>query len=107
MNLDELKAKLPANLQPWLGEYGPIIIAWSDTEITAWLDRLVQGDIEEAYRQILKGLNNAEFLSTGEALFLSWKQANIENKASIDLQKTAIIAALKIVLGMVVAMVGL
>lgn len=107
MTLEELTAKLPAELQPWAGTYGPVVIAWTQKELEDWLNRLILGDIEAAYRQILKGLGNAEFLASGEALFAAWKSANVENKAQMDLQKRAVLALLKVVLSIALAMVGL
>ncbi|MBE3133081.1 MAG: hypothetical protein IMZ55_06385 [Acidobacteria bacterium] len=107
MTLIELRAKLPTALQPFADKYGPVVLAWTALDLMAWIERLVHGDIEGAYRQILAGLSEAEFLAEGKAIFGDWQAANAENAARIALQKSAIVELLKIVLAIALASVGL
>jgi hypothetical protein len=107
MTLDELKSKLPTSLQPFADTYGPMVLQWSAAEVTAWITRLAQGDVEGAYRTVLKAQGNDDFFKAGDALVAQWKADNVANKASMDLQKTASLAILKVVLELALAAVGL
>ena len=107
MTLDELKSKLPLPLQGWATTYGPAFIAMTAAEIQAWIEMLIRGDVLPAYKAVLEKLPNADLLGEWDTINADWQAANEANAARMELQKTAAMAVLKILLAIALAAVGL
>ena len=107
MTLDELKSKLPSALQPWVDQYGPVVLAWSAAELKAWIESLVAGDVAAAYAKVLGGLSDRTLMDEWVKISADWRRANADNAARIALQKAAAVELLKIVLAIALASVGL
>ena len=105
--LQRVADQLPEELRPWVHEYGPALLAMGADGIKAWIDRLVAGDIEAAYRQVLEGMGNQELLSEWAKINASWRAENARNAARVGLQRSALAGLLKILLAIALAMVGL
>lgn len=106
MTLDELQAKLPAQFKPWATAYGPVFLAMGADEIKAWIERILKGDIEGAYRQVLTPQSNPELLAEWDGLNAEWMEANVANAAKIAAQKEALTAIVKILLAIALAAAG-
>lgn len=107
MTLEELKAKLPAAMLPWVDKYGPIFIAMSTDELMAWIEKLAVGNSDEAYKAIIAKLPNSDLFSEWEKLNASWQSANEANVAKREVQTQAIAAILRVLLTIALATVGL
>ena len=107
MTLDELKAKLPEPFKPWAETYGPAFLAMTADEVKAWIELLIRGKGIEAYEAVLKKLPATELLSEWDTLKGQWAKANENNAERMSLQKAASVAALKILLTVALAAVGL
>ncbi len=107
MTIDELKAKVPEKLQPWVDEYGPALLAMTGDEFKAWLNRLIVGDIEAAYRSLLAKMDNSALLNEWDSLNADWTEANARNAERIALQKSALTALMRILLAVALAAAGL
>ena len=107
MNLEELKSKLPMELQPWAITYGPAFLAITAEELQEWLQFIIAGDIYKAYGDVLAKLPNTALLSEWTKINASWQEANVKNKAQNDLAKSAMLGLMKILLAIALASVGL
>lgn len=107
MDIETLKTKVPEKLRPWVDEYGSAIVSMSGEELKAWLDRLVKGDIETAYRDILSKMDNPSVLAEWDGLNDDWAAANVRNAERIALQKSALTALMRILLAVALAAAGL
>lgn len=106
MTLDELSGQLPENFRPWVTQYGPAFLAMTADELKAWIDRVLAGDIYQAYQAVLAKLGNAESATAGTALIEAWKKANKENAEKVALQKTALFGLMGILLKIAFAALG-
>lgn len=106
MTLDELKAKLPTELQPWAIQYGPAFLAMTAEELQAWLWLIINGDVYKAYADLVAKLPNADLLAEWDKINTSWQEANVKNKAKNDLAKTAFMGLMKILLTIGLAAAG-
>ncbi len=107
MTIDELKSKLPAELQPWADEYGPALITMGAEGVKAFIDRLIKGDIEGAYKAILEKMDNASLLDEWTTLNAAWQSENVRNAARLEVQRNALAVLLRILLAIALAGVGL
>ena len=107
MTLDELKAKLPEPLLPWVEQYGPAFLAMAGAEIQAWIDKLIRGDLYGAYADVFAKMDNPGRAAEWADLESDWKKANTSNAESMSLQKSALVGVLKICLTIALASVGL
>jgi len=107
MTLEELKAKLPAEIQPWVSQYGPAFIAMTTNEIAAWIDKVAAGDVCTAYKDVLKKLPNSDLMTAWDDLNAEWQTANVANNNRVKLQSEAVAAILRILLTIALASVGL
>jgi len=107
MTLEELQGKVPESFRPWVAAYGPAILAMTAEELKAWIDLLIQGDVFAAYEKLLTGMENAAVLADWATLKADWQAANITNADRLELQRSAVVAVLKIGLAVALAAVGL
>ena len=107
MTLDELIAKVPEQWRPVAAQYGPALLAMSAEDLWAWIDLLVKGYSDEAYRMLLEKLGSPEVIDEWVTLSADWQTANAANAARVDLQRKAILAILQVLLAAALAMVGL
>lgn len=107
MTLDELQANLPEQLRPWAATYGPAFLAMTADEAKAWIEMLIRGDVLPAYQAVLEKLPNGDLLAEWGKLNAQWQAANQRNAQRVDLQQAAATAALKVMLAVALAAVGL
>ena len=106
MTIDELKEKLPDELEPWATDYGPALLKMGADGLRAWIQLLAAGKWQEAYAALLAGMSNAELSSEATKLIADWKAQNAKNADAMDLQKSATIAILRVCLTLALAALG-
>ena len=107
MTIDELKEKLPAELQPWVTEYGPALLAMGAEEVKKWIETILVGRIEEAYVAVLANMDNAKLIEEWNDVNADWQTANVRNAERVSLQQNALAVLLKILMAIALAGVGL
>ncbi len=107
MTLAELLQKVPEDFRPVAARYGPALLAMSAEELWAWIALLVNGQHDTAYRAVLAKLDETALLAEWDALSDRWSEANTDNAASLALQRAAVLATLRVLLTVALAMVGL
>ena len=61
MTLDELQAKLPPEMAPWVAEYGPRVLGLGVDVAKDFIERLILGDVAGVYRDLV-----ADMVATGD-----------------------------------------
>ena len=109
MTIEELTARLPKELAPWVAEFGADILAQTLEDRKAWLLRIAAGESTAAFRDMFSRIPSAAgLLVAGDAQVLGeWHVANTANKTKMDLQAKAWWGVADIVLTIVLASVGL
>jgi len=107
MTLDELRAKVPAQWQPVVDQYGPAFIAMTSAEIWAWIELALKGDAYATYKAVLEKLPASDLAAEWENLNAAWKEANTANAASMEWQRSAMAAILKVLVTIAASMVVL
>lgn len=107
MKLDELMQRVPEPFRPVVAEYGPALITMSAEELWAWIQLLVKGRNDEAYRAVLAKMDGSAVLTEWDKLAESWQVANEANAQRLALQRSAVLAVLRVLLTAALAMVGL
>lgn len=107
MTLEEILAQMPEELRPVVSEYGPALVEMSTGEIWLWINLLLKGDTETAYRLLLTGMDTPERLDEWSKLASDWDEANIANKQKMNLMREASVAILRVLLTVALALVGL
>jgi hypothetical protein len=84
--LDELKAMLPAAMKdqfgPLIDQYGPKILAMTQAELWAWINLLLAGDKNAAYKALLAKGTNDDLLGAWGSHNDEWIVANTTNAAN-------------------------
>jgi hypothetical protein len=107
MTLDELIAKVPEKFRPVAVEFGPALIKMGQAEVMAWIILLAKGKTDEAYKQILANLPNADILAEWSALNESWTTANAAESANRDVVRRAGAMVLQVLVTIAATAVGL
>ena len=108
LTIDDLLAKTPEQFRPVVTEYGPALIKMTIDEFAAWLKLLIEGKGPEAWAALMAKLDTQQaVLDEWNNLGVAWDKANEANKARMDLQRTAAMAVLKVLLAVMLAAVGL
>jgi len=107
MTLDELLDKTPQELRPIVQKYGPALAAMTAEEFCDWLEMLILGRDDEAWRALLEKADNPGLLEAWNATAANWDAANAANASRLELQKEAVLAVLKVLLAGALAWVGL
>jgi hypothetical protein len=107
VKLDELLEKTPEQLRPIVRKYGPALAAMTAQEFCDWLELLILGRDDEAWLTLLAKADNRGLLEAWKTAAASWDAANTDNARSLQLQKEATLAVLKVLLGASLAWVGL
>jgi hypothetical protein len=107
MTLDEIIAKLPPEFKPLAIQYAPIFMQWGQADVLAWIQLIAQGNITEAYGQIVKAGSTADLINQWNALNTEWVSANLTNSQRYAVIREAEAALLRILLTIAVAAVGL
>jgi hypothetical protein len=107
MKLDELLAKTPEQLRPIVERYGPALAAMTAEEFCDWLELLILGRDDEAWRRLLEKADNPGLLEAWKTAAAGWDEANANNAQRVALQKEATLAVLKVLLACSLAWVGL
>lgn len=104
MTIDELLAKVPAELRPVALEYGPALLKMTaESTIYSWLSLIAAGKTREAYKLVVKNMPNAELFAEAEKIDGEWYTANASNNAMIKTRDEAIAMVLKALLTMAVS----
>jgi len=107
VNIDELITQTPEQLRPVVTRYGPALAAMTAEEFCDWLELLILGRDDEAWRRLLEQSDNAGLLEAWKTAAANWDQANQANARRVALQKEATLAVLKVLLAGSLALVGL
>ena len=107
LTLEELLAKVPEPLRPAVAKYGPALAAMTVQELWAWIELLVNGQTRAAWDRVVQGLGFEETLVALDESNANLAKLNAANAASLALQREAILAVLRVLLGAALAMVGL
>jgi len=105
--LGDLIEKLPEEIKPWVITYGPIFLKMTQEELKAWIDYILKGDLFAAYSALVEALPAEGLMNEWDKIKGEWTAANIKNVEKMDLQKSAIVGFLKIMLMVALAAVGL
>ena len=107
ITLEGLLAKTPDLLKPVVQKYGPSLVAMTAQEFCEWLEMMLKGDVDAAWRALLAKMPNADLLQAWQDENAKWDAANAKNAARVALQKEATLAVLKVLLAGALAWVGL
>jgi len=107
MKIDELLAKTPERMRPIVARYGPALAAMTAEEFCDWLELLILGHNDEAWRRLLEKSDNPGLLAAWKTAAADWDEANAANARRVALQKEATLAVLKVLLAGSLAWVGL
>jgi len=107
LTIDKLLAATPEMFKPLVIQYGPGLIAMTAEEFSAWINLLIMGRNQEAWRALLAKLPNADLMAQWDNVNARWEAADGRNADRINLQKEAVLATLKVLLMAALSMVGL
>jgi hypothetical protein len=107
MTLDELKSRVKPEFQPWVDKYGAALLAMSATELQAWIEYAMRRDVDAAYKALLAKMPSGDLLAEWSNLNADWSAANAVNAQQVALAREATALALRILLAVAVAAVGL
>jgi len=107
MTLDELLAKLPDNLKEKGQIFGPVVVQMTAQQIQDWLNYVFVGRYTDAYRIYLKAVGMDDLLTEWDKENAAWKKDNEANAAQIAMSNKIALAVCQVMLGVVLAAVGL
>lgn len=107
MTYEDLLAQVPDSLKPWAVQYGPALVTLTADELKNWIELALSGDVYATTNAIMAKLGSDAQLAAGHELVSGWKALNKKNADSMDLQKTAATAFVKVILALALAAVGL
>jgi len=91
MTKEELLEQLPGDLRPWAEIWMPILLSWSEEQVTKFIRRALGGQWQSAYQMLIKSMSveqrTAELKIRKEAL----KQLNLNNAAFIRSQRSLLL----------------
>jgi len=106
MTLDELKASLPPEMEPWVAEYGPKIITLAAAQIKDYIERIIMGDVSGVYKDLISNMGNADLAAERRRVLIEGVLANKANAESIQMVKAAGVALGKILLVLLMSAMG-
>jgi hypothetical protein len=106
LTLDGLLAKTPDILKPVVEKYGASLAAMTAAEFLAWIELMLAGDVDAAWRALLAKMPNAALLQAWDDKNAEWDAANEKNVRRVALQKEATLFILKILLGAALSGLG-
>jgi hypothetical protein len=106
LNLDELLAKTPDMFKPIVAKYGPALAAMTAQEFCDWLELLILGNDSAAWQALLAKMDNPSLMDAWKDTAAKWADATNKNSARMEMQKAAVLATLKILLGIALAAIG-
>jgi len=106
LTLDKLLAATPDMFKPIVMQYGPGLVAMTAQEFGDWLTMLIMGNNGAAWRALLAKLPNADLMAAWDSQNIKWDAAAAKNADNIALQKSAVLAVLKVLLGVALAGLG-
>jgi hypothetical protein len=106
ITLDGLLAKTPEMFKPLVLQYGPALAAMTAQEFCDWLMMLIKGDEGAAWRALLAKMPDTDLIAEWDKLNAKWDEASAKNADRVALQKSAVLAVLKVLLGVALAAVG-
>ena len=107
MTLEELIQRVPEPWRPVVSRYGPALLKMSADELWAWIELLLAGRDEQAYRAVLARMDESDLLAEWDSLAGQWQSANEAAARRRDTQARAVQAVLHVLLTAALAMVGL
>ena len=105
--LQGLLAKAPAALRPVVVKYGPALVAMTAEEFWHWVELMLLGNDEAAWRRLLDKMPNAQLLKAWKEQAHKWAVSADGNARRVALQKEATLAVLKVLLAASLSWVGL
>ena len=107
ITLEGLLEKTPDMFKPIVMQYGPALAAMTAEEFCVWLTLLINGNDGAAWRALLAKLIGPDLVAEWDKLNAKWDAANATNADRVALQKSAIVAVLKVLLVASLSWVGL
>jgi hypothetical protein len=105
LSLDELLLKLPEALRPLAAQYAPVLLKMTSDELWAWITLVLQGKTDEALKNIVSRMPNADLFVEWNKTNEDWLKANANDRAKRALMQTAAMAVLKVLLDIALALV--
>jgi len=91
MTREELLEQLPGDLRPWAEIWMPILLSWSEDQVTKFIRRALGGNWQSAYQMLVKGMTTEQKLAEGEIRIEALKQLNMNNAAFIRQQRSLLL----------------
>ena len=107
LSLEDLKLQIPESLKPWAEEYGPALLKMGAEGVKAFIEKLLAGDVDGAYQDVLNNMENNELLDKMLKIRSNWTSLKNKNADDITVQKAAGAALAMILLTIAIATVGL
>ena len=106
IKLEDLLAKTPEMFKPLVMQYGPALVAMTDQRCCEWMVLATEGNDAQAWRAVLAKMPNADLIAEWDKINAKWDEANAKNADRVALQKSAVLAVLKVLLGVALMAVG-
>lgn len=106
-DLDNLIAQLPAELKPWVTEYGPQLLKLGLAEADAQIALLLAGDTFHPYCMAVSTMTEEELVAEAGNVLAADVAATNKNAADVAAQRKAAIAAVSLGFSILLALIGL
>jgi len=101
MTKDELISKMPGDLKPWAELWLPVLLRWSEVEITEFLLNASGMPWIEAYRQMVIIMTVDEKIAELKMRKAEMRRMNQDNAAFVQAQRTLFFSVIaKVIMGL-------
>jgi len=76
-------------------------------ELWSWIELIMMGKTDTAYGVLLSRMNNEDLLTTFDKINDEWAELNEANSQRLNLQRSALLAVLRVTFQIALALVGL
>lgn len=99
--------QVPEAIRPWLAHYGPALARMSWAQLRDWIELVIAGRDAEAWAAVLERMDDDELPAQWAAMEAEWSAANQRQSQRRALSLEAVRAALRVLLTIAMAMIGL
>lgn len=107
MTLDEIRASLPDEFQPWVTQYSPVLILWTVQDLKAWIETIKAGNLYDAEGKLYNAMTEAQKLAEWDVILAQWAGICATEKGRRELSKQMLAGFVQILIGIALAAVGL
>lgn len=107
MSLKDIIEKLPPELKEIADLYLPLLTGMADNEIKQWIDNLLRGDWQTAYRLVVSKMTTEQLLAEQTRINKKLKAISEKDAANEEIQKQLITDLLNLVLKLGLAAVAI